>query len=1670
MTTRIKAVLALLLLICAQGVLADTVRFVVEPKFFYNSVAWLGGGGGWPTPIVQKAETVDEAFGPAAALYHSTSCHPTDDGGTFCRSAGALKPVSGLVNGRVSAYQAEGIPDMGSTRAEAVAVSLDYECPTIVKHGKSINVDRGQQREASGNLQVWCEFSLPNEDSCDDCGALGNPVLPSTGQKIQPELDYPMGKDGLVFERVYRSSEGQFLSTLNQGWYGDVAGQGNPCYPASWWKDGQQTDYCYRVLNQPHIWKTGRGRFDMYEGGGAASLEARSLGEYRFVQGSGEQNYVRSRGNFLYTLNSRGRVVRKSSADGRTEVSYAHATSEDPSSYATLSGQIVQAQDRFGRTLQFHYDASNQLVSMVDPASQVYRYEYSGPQRLGRVLFPDGTSRSYHYEAGAGASGGCTPPNGENLLTGITDEAGNRFATYQYQCDGRVASSEHAGGTYKYTFSYYHFLPSETTVTDPLGVRRKYNFEKIAERYWPSQVVIDSPVDASIAASQAFWRDSQGRVLQQSDSGKFTCFEYDQARGLKTSMVQGLPWNWSCSMVALSQQYGFPGGARKVSTAWHPVWSLPVRVAEPRRLTTYVYHGQPDPLAGGAIARCAPETAVLPDGTPVAVLCSQTEQATEDADGSQGLAVQPSAGGLSRTWSWTYNGDAQVQSATDPAGGVTRYAYHGATTQDATRGDLLSVTDPQGQVTRYPRYDRHGNVAEQIDPTGRVTRYERDARQRVTGIAQGDLGVAMAYRPTGQLQSLTDPSGYRVSYDYDAAQRLVGWSDNRGASAGYTLDGLGNRVGEQVQDAAGQTAFTLARTINAINLTASETVGGDQRTTYGYNPHGDIVSQTNGLNQATRYTFDHLRRLTGETDPANASATRAYDFQDAVVQATDFQGVATGYTRDALGHALQESTPDGGPLTATYDALGLPQAITDALGRASSITRDALGRPTQIVSSASGTGTSTPRTTVLRYDLSGADYNAEGAPQASAGHLSEIQDPEVTTRYQRDLQGRITRKVEILANGDSRTLGYRYVAAGSAGAGQIGAITYPSGRQLQYQYDATGQLTGLQWNGQPLLSGLTWSPLGQPTAWQWSGLNPGQSEQRSYTTAGQLAASRLLPELVWDGAGRVTRIQQRHALPGADSSTNAHTAQQATLTSVFTYDSVGRLTASAHSAPADLTLPLGRGLGDTLGATASGYAWDANGNRTQVHHTSATGAGADTLERVYTRVAGSNRLQGYAETFTPAGTTASSTQVSYSQDATGALTKKGDTYLHYGVDGRIARVGASNDPANALAVSYTTNALGQRVFKRDARLSGADNPATTQQTVYAEDGIGSTVLGQYGNLRSSDSAAPAGEMDSTEVIWLPTATGPMPVAAQINGRLYAIDADHLNTPRRLTNAQGQVVWQWLITGFGEANPTTGATGYAQSGEAGVRSYGEAVRFDLRYPGQVWDGETGLSYNLHRYYDAGMGRYIQADPIGLGGGWNRFGYVGADPFNAVDPDGLHPLLMGLSNVATRVYSMAQGALYRYAPALTEFIAGASGVNGTVVSPMSPLVAQIPTTVSRMTPVAQGIAQAVESGGFCAANETFAFTAISVGVRATKNSANQLNVNLTQSRAIENLIENGYIKTMSKDGTVTIMTRGDKVYRLYPQSTGGGVPGVAAGIPSASVSVSEDIVTKLRFLGD
>ena len=51
-----------------------------------------------------------------------------------------------------------------------------------------------------------------------------------------------------------------------------------------------------------------------------------------------------------------------------------------------------------------------------------------------------------------------------------------------------------------------------------------------------------------------------------------------------------------------------------------------------------------------------------------------------------------------------------------------------------------------------------------------------------------------------------------------------------------------------------------------------------------------------------------------------------------------------------------------------------------------------------------------------------------------------------------------------------------------------------------------------------------------------------------------------------------------------------------------------------------------------------------------------------------------------------------------------------------------------------------------------------------------------------------------------------------------------------------------------------------------------------VSCDLRYPGQLYDAESGLYYNRYRYYDPELGQYLSSDPIGLAGGIRPQGYV------------------------------------------------------------------------------------------------------------------------------------------------------------------------------------------------
>lgn len=220
--------------------------------------------------------------------------------------------------------------------------------------------------------------------------------------------------------------------------------------------------------------------------------------------------------------------------------------------------------------------------------------------------------------------------------------------------------------------------------------------------------------------------------------------------------------------------------------------------------------------------------------------------------------------------------------------------------------------------------------------------------------------------------------------------------------------------------------------------------------------------------------------------------------------------------------------------------------------------------------------------------------------------------------------------------------------------------------------------------------------------------------------------------------------------------------------------------------------------------------------------------------------------------------------------------------LHFGVEtANSCGCFASVQAGQSRSWSYVTNSLAQRVQKR---VQGG-LPQELISTVYGPEALGllSQPLGHYQVLGNQ------------EYVYLPTPNGPVPVAMLLYGSVpYAIHTDHLGTPRQLQDAQGPVVWQWPISAFGQVKPGSSGTSLLIQPSAAVLQLPSLFDFVLRYPGQQADSESGLFYNHHRYYDPNTGSYIQADPIGLNGGWNRFGYVGGNPLSFADPLGLMKL--------------------------------------------------------------------------------------------------------------------------------------------------------------------------------
>nr|WP_082107451.1 DUF6531 domain-containing protein [Pseudomonas toyotomiensis] len=355
---------------------------------------------------------------------------------------------------------------------------------------------------------------------------VGNPINSASGNKFQAELDYSAHNNSptLHLRRYYNSLDGI--------WKHDYSAHLSI------------TDWAIALTNS-----TGREIYFTRSGSSVTPLA------------TDNDHLIKSNNLWIYTSIKNEKLIFDES--GKLVSIQTSGHPQQNLTYGTNG--LINVIDNLGNTLTFTEDSDRQPLSLSAPGVQI-TYSYNANKRLTSVNRTTGgqtTQRHYHYEV----------PDKPDLLTGITDERGVRYATWAYDDQDRAISSEHANGADRVSVSYNS--DGTVSVTNELGKVAKYSFQTI-RGVRRITAIEGEPSPNCPSSNSTFTYDDRGLLKTKTDNnGILTTYDYNE-RGLEVSRTEAS---------------GTPQ-ARTITTTWHPDWFLPVTITEPDRITQYTYDNQ----------------------------------------------------------------------------------------------------------------------------------------------------------------------------------------------------------------------------------------------------------------------------------------------------------------------------------------------------------------------------------------------------------------------------------------------------------------------------------------------------------------------------------------------------------------------------------------------------------------------------------------------------------------------------------------------------------------------------------------------------------------------------------------------------------------------------------------------------------------------------------------------------------------------------------------------------------------------------------------------------------------------------------------------------------------------------------------------------------------------
>ena len=725
-----------------------------------------------------------------------------------------------------------------------------------------------------------------------------------------------------------------------------------------------------------------------------------------------------------------------------------------------------------------------------------------------------------------------------------------------------------------------------------------------------------------------------------------------------------------------------------------------------------------------------------------------------------------------------------------------------------------------------------------------------------TSSIRDNQGNELTFTYSGsQLQKVQHTDGQSLTFSY-AGGKVASVSDDQGRTVtyGYTGDLLtsvtafNGLVTRYVYHAADSTP--LSRALTQIVYPDGTTKD------YTYDDYGRVATVSVNGNQ---FTTEIVRGVCGSYSVIAPNG--------GVTEVTVGASGETLKTVNALGQVVQQKyttdtqlesviAPSGKRNKITYNTEGSPVASLSASGATTSFAyepdfdnlasvTDAKGHAISYGYDDKGRGNSI---SYVDGSMLSLEYNEKGDVVKATNRRGE------TIEYEYDGEGNLVKKT--WPNGRTFTLAYDAKGNVTNAADSVtGAVTmeydakerltrivYPKNRGFTYAYDEFGRVT----------ERTTLVGRDDPIA-------PSAADIQRYT---------------YDSFGRLATVTDGDGNPYLTNTYDPTTGWLITQTygngTVVSnaYDIVGRTIGIYHGragAPRPPWLVFfeyaydadGKCISQTTAEGTESYTYDADGQLTAVTYPDGT-------SETFTYDAVGNRITANTTTYTANNLnqyttlrdSATPREENLEYDLDGNMTRKGDTHYTYDTLNRLVAV--TNETEN-IRWSCEYDVFGNRV-------SVTDN-GTTMERLFVQVSLPS-VAAEYEN----------GALTKYHVLVdaerLVDFTGATEISSVISSARY-YHTDMLGSVRLLTDGTGAIKGTRSFKAFGETRKSTGET------------------IDVGYVGTfgVETDTTGLLFMRNRYYDAGMGRFIQMDPIGLmGGDLNMYRYCENDSIQYADLTG------------------------------------------------------------------------------------------------------------------------------------------------------------------------------------